>query len=227
MVKHIVVASNSYKYAQYFNFGSLSKHSVAWTTYAVLIAVALRGPWHEEFALWFLTVDTSSKKGAVVAVAWAFILLMPFFLARSRSQNEANRVAALLSLYPLGVQLATVSIATTGTNAGKKIPSTTMPRLFLPRDQIVDCIVTEVVWAHKVLSTVVFRMSSSQYHNLDDNDDDSSPPSCATQQLISAFPGVEMTYLECLAARSQIEAFLTKCEGGVSLPHTRSTRRDF
>lgn len=132
------------------------------------------------------------------------------------SEDGGSSKGVAVFMYPLGVQLATVSFNKVVPNAvATAIPSTTTPRLFLPRDQILDCIVTEVIWAHRVQSTVVFRVRRSSQCDtplqLAKTNVMAKTAAKEQIQLVSAFPGAEMTYVECLTARLQINAYLTTC----------------
>jgi hypothetical protein len=99
------------------------------------------------------------------------IFLIIFLLYYLRPRKKAN-LERTVTMYPLGVQLS----GPTGT-----------PR-FLPRDVVVDCVVTEVILAHKVISVVIFRVKGRN----------------GTTELVDAFPGMDMTYVECLTVRSKI-----------------------
>jgi GPI-GlcNAc transferase complex, PIG-H component len=115
--------------------------------------------------------------------------------------SSTSRRGAAVSIYPLGVQLSTVCTPTKGMDAtvdSNEHYYRMTPRMFIPRDRIVDCIVTEVIWAHKVQSLVVFRVSNQSQRSDD-----------TAVQLVSAFPGIEMTYIECLQYRRQINSCLS------------------
>ena len=94
-------------------------------------------------------------------------------------------------MYHIGVQLATVWVSTDSDNS---VVQECNPR-FIPRDQIIDCIVTEVILAHRIQTTVVFRLQKKQ------ND---------LMQLVNAFPGVDLNYSECAIIRSQIKTYLDR-----------------
>lgn len=123
----------------------------------------------------------------------------------TRRKKRILRGAAV-SLYPLGIQLSIADVATTTsvdqqktTVSGRPKVVRKMPRLFLPHDEIVDCVVTEIINIHTVRSAVVFRVARLQ---------PSFPSEEPILKLIDAFPGVEMTYAECLQSRSLINVYL-------------------
>lgn len=59
----------------------------------------------------------------------------------------------------------------------------------LKKGDIVDCVVSELVLPHKVASVVVFRLR---------------PGGGDSMRLVEAFPGAELTYVECLVLRNEI-----------------------
>jgi hypothetical protein len=144
---------------------------------------------------WLLVVPVAGiavawkNQDATDAPAWitALILLMIFLMVARRTKETDTRVA-VVDIYPIGVQL----VMTTTTASGPTLTATGKEPLFLPRDEIVDCIVNEHILAHRVESVVLLRVRRRR-------SDHSSPI-----QLVQAFPGTEMTYVECLAARSEI-----------------------
>lgn len=186
MVKRIVIVRTASS-----NGVAISKRA-ACTVPLLIAAIGLqsrpfRAPSWDELLLLCGSAILEKSPVTLFAMSAILVLLLTFLLFGISPKRDEEGVA--VSMYPLGVQLATVWVKeneATGT-------STRKPRAFIPRDQIVDCVVTEVIWAHKVQSVVVFRVESCQ----------------GKIQLISAFPGVEMTYRECLQARSQINAYLT------------------
>jgi hypothetical protein len=138
--------------------------------------------------------DADADRWIPPTIALVLVLLAAIFYWKACS-NISGRGAAV-SIYPLGVQLSTVCRGIDPTVADLT-RCRILPRVFIPRDRIVDCIVTEVIWSHKVQSMVVFRVSN-RAPSSDDN----------AMQLVCAFPGVEMTYLECLHYRRQINSCL-------------------
>jgi hypothetical protein len=79
------------------------------------------------------------------------------------------------TIYPLGMQLVSASGKTQ----------------FFPRACLQDCIVLEHVQAFQVTSHVVLRVSSSQ------KQDD--------LQIVQAFPGVQLSFSQCLALKAELE----------------------
>jgi hypothetical protein len=114
--------------------------------------------------------------GSLVAgPALLFVLLWTVLLRPSQTSSVTVNEAKVV-VYPLGVQLSTSS----------------RKPIFLMRDDIVDCIVNEVILAHKVISIILFRvrLGSSSTNNT---------------KLVLAFPGInDMTYRDCLQIRNDI-----------------------
>lgn len=65
------------------------------------------------------------------------------------------------------------------------------PHLFVPRQEIVDCVVTEIILVHKVENAIVLRRHQKK-----------SP--------VDMFPMVNLTYNECLCIRQKINAALER-----------------
>jgi len=115
---------------------------------------------------------------------WLYIscfILLTSISFRSRTQS----LESTLTLYPVGVQ----------TSSGTLIP----------RQDIVDVVVHEIVLSYKVFSVVLLRVSASPitvdrtiYDLLSQN----------KVQLIRAFPGVELSYLDCIEMRNKISRAL-------------------
>jgi hypothetical protein len=169
------------------------------STSATAPAVSLSAPWIAGAAA--IAVGFGANRSSADADHWipatmALVLVLVAAVLYWRARSNTSGRGAVVSIYPLGVQLSTVcrSIDPTVTDLAL---CRMIPRMFIPRYQIVDCIVTEVIWAHKVQSMVVFRVSI-QSQSTDDT----------AMQLVGAFPGIEMTYLECLQYRRQINSSL-------------------
>jgi hypothetical protein len=105
-----------------------------------------------------------------------FMIATAFLVLLGMSRRKVNEVR--LAIYPIGIQLE---------SRDKKGRFVGEP-LFLARENVVDCIVTESILAHKVRSVVVLRMRGNE--------------------LIEAFPGVDLTYSECLVIRHEINNLL-------------------
>jgi hypothetical protein len=126
-----------------------------------------------------------------IVVVAALCVLAALALRPSVFSNQQQRLSrgVSVSMYHIGVQLATVWVSTDSDNS---VVQECNPR-FIPRDQIIDCIVTEVILAHRIQTTVVFRLQKKQ------ND---------LMQLVNAFPGVDLNYSECAIIRSRIKTYL-------------------
>jgi len=138
----------------------------------------------------------------VVAFLGCLMAAMHFVRWSGESNNSAGNKGIAVMLYHVGVQLTTVSLL----NDRWTESVTTAPgnARFIPRDQIIDCVVTEVILAHKIQNVVVFRLQrrSRRANHAHDVPADSI-------ELVNAFPGVDLTYMECCAIRSQINSYLT------------------
>jgi len=113
------------------------------------------------------------------------------------SPTTNNNQGVAVTLYHAGVQLSTVSLLKghSGDEVQQKNPR------FIPRDQIIDCIVTEVVLAHRVQSVVVFRLRKQPISSALEKE------ACSIQ-LVNAFPGIDLSFMECCAIRSRVNSYL-------------------
>lgn len=126
------------------------------------------------------SVDENNTLGWMIPVVAAFLMVLLLSIVGSAESREVS-----VDVYPLGIQLTT--------RVGQKRRQKGRP-LFLPRSDILDCIVTEVIMWNRVQSAVVFRIKSY-----------TTPESF---QLVEAFPQVELTYEECLTMRRNINKYL-------------------
>jgi hypothetical protein len=130
-----------------------------------------------------------------VGVAGVAALL---FIGIIRRGSRGEGLEITLTVNPLSVQIAR---SRRGTIIGYPI--------LIFRKDIVDVVVNELVLSHKVVSVVVLRIKSpghARYAGQDRNRD--IPVSTLLKQgnvkLQVAFPGVEMSYMECMAMRHEI-----------------------
>lgn len=193
------------------------KRYAPWTVVAPLfLAVGLNywGPF--EFKTWAASVyrlaspqieegaaavDQNVEPLAVVAFLGCLMAAIYFVRSIGESNDSAGNKGVAVMLYHVGVQLATVSLLNDRWTQSVTAPGNAR---FIPRDQIIDCVVTEVILAHKIQNVVVFRLQrrSSRAVHAHDVPADSI-------ELVNAFPGVDLTYMECCAIRSQINSYLT------------------
>jgi hypothetical protein len=147
-----------------------------------VLAAALWGQWQAD------DIDIIAPgRTSIAALASAFIALVCLYL-RWRPTTSDDDVQVAVAVYPIGIQLVT------------KVNS--VPKgepVFLARDEIRDCVVNEFILSYKVRSVVMFRVYRS-------NPETSRKVSSI--RLVEAFPGVDMTYTECLTARSKIMEYL-------------------
>lgn len=152
------------------------------------------------------------------------VSVLTLVITLSRRKPKRKDMEAIV-LYPLGIQLGTITLDVSCSNSAN-IKVT--PQVFLHRETIIDCVVTELVYSHKVQSTVILR--TKQHHSECKNvnpkpafteyettaeDDDITKTLTRTREtresinnLIQLFSDFEMTYVECLAIRSQINNYL-------------------
>jgi hypothetical protein len=149
-----------------------------------VLAAALWGQWQAD------DIDTgiiAPGRTTITALASACIALVCLYLSW-RPRTGVDDVQVAVAVYPIGVQLVTRV-----NSVAKGEP------VFLARDEIQDCVVNEFILSYKVRSVVMFRVYRS-------NPETSRKVSSI--RLVEAFPGVDMTYTECLTARSKIMEYL-------------------
>jgi hypothetical protein len=149
-------------------------------------------------------------------------------MQRSAHGEEVEAIA----LYPLGIQMGTLAVeeATTAVSTHASSSAKFIPREFWSRETIVDCVVTELVYSYKVQSAVMLRTirttdditnteaysrlkmdvvsSTSKDDNMTDLLNQKHKERKRANGLIRLYSDVEMTYMECLIIRSQINKYL-------------------
>lgn len=103
---------------------------------------------------------------------------------RARTINPSLG-SVTVAVYPVGVQLMKRDV----TGRCVEVP------LFLPREDVLDCIVSEIILSQKVVSVAIIRVRGTA----------SGRSFC---RLVESFPGVEMSYEECLAMANKINKCL-------------------
>lgn len=155
-----------------------------------------------------------------MAVLACFISVIWYFIRSRRARFQE----AVVEITPLGVQL--LSIYTTSRKADTSTKSKydtdhVKIRAFLPKQQIIDVIVMEIVWPHCVWSQVAFRVAKSS--KLKHRNEMSKQPCCTKShnihdllqqnrvEIIPCFPdecrGMLM-YEKCLDIQIKIEELL-------------------
>lgn len=136
--------------------------------------------------------DTHFIASFITYVACGIAVLL-FIGIRSSHGDEGMEIS--LTVNPLSVQIAR-------SRRGKIIG---YPVLICRKD-IVDIVVSELVLSHKVVSVVVLRIKAPRHTGQDRSRE--IPVSTLLKQgnlkLQVAFPGVEMSYMECMAMRQEI-----------------------
>jgi len=164
-----------------------------------------------------------------VAIASGSLIMYALSAAAFPSAPRSRRHEVEVEITPLGVQIS--SFRSTKTTNGTAAPASGgegwrrepagVPT-FLPRESVVDAVVSEVVLSYKVSSVVVFRVLENDSGGGDDadfvdcaRDARPSPPdddrteasgspaveslmAAGAVRLVPAFPGMEMTHLQCL-----------------------------
>lgn len=146
---------------------------------------------------------TSDRSVSLLFIA--VLVLLVVLSAKRRTNGDAFGLASkCCTIHPLGVQLATLK----GNN--HKTYS-----LFLPKSEIVDVIVSEVILSYKVVSIVLFRVAKKSHSLQEQKPQDSfltmhSLLKDETISLVPAFPGVEMSHKECHKMRYELSKALGK-----------------
>ena len=114
-----------------------------------------------------------------------------------RRGNDEGREVSLI------VNHSTVEVSKS--RKGKRIGNSVL----IQRKDILDVVVNEVVLSHKVVSVIVIRLSNATDLSKCKNDEStiSSIQSLFMEgnvKLQLAFPGVEMSYMECMTMRREI-----------------------
>jgi hypothetical protein len=170
--------------------------------------------------------DDKPYNQITVFVIIAAIMAQVIILSRRTPKHKEMEAMAL---YPLGIQLGTIPVDVT-MNASNLSDIKLTPQEFLHRETIIDCVVIELVYSYKVQSAVILR--TKQRHDEFKNanlhstftgntttgsteDDDATKSLTQTRRaresinnLIHLFSDFEMTYVECLRIRSQINNYL-------------------
>ena len=131
------------------------------------------------------------------------------------SEENLPTLSAVVEVLPLGVQLSTMKTRRKkkgGRGGGGGTTSVVVagtPR-FLPREDIYDVIVNEIVLGRSVESKVMFRLrldDRSEAKKDDESGDDErrSPPTIfqllrdGSIELVDAFPPVKLSHAQCLS----------------------------
>ena len=165
----------------------------------------------------------------MILIAASVFILFVILLRR----KPKHKLMEAIALYPLGIQMGTISVVDPNSSDIKLSPNK-----FLHRETIVDCIVTELVYSYKVQSSVMLRINQDvestntvrspitankiDAHHDDDVTDKLARTRTARENVtnvIRLFTDVEMTYMECLEIRSQINNYLQRND--ISVDDTR------
>ena len=177
----------------------------------------------------------------VFMIIVSVLTLVTMLVRRKPKRKEMEAIA----LHPLGIQLGTIPVDVNVNNFSSSDIMLT-PQEFLRRETIIDCVVTELVFSYKVQSAVILRikqphdefknvnpMSTFTDNKTDAEDDGITKSLTRTRRsreiiycLIHLFSDFEMTYLECLNIRSQINNYLNQKDELVTARKSRDVNRD-
>mmetsp|Transcript_32736 Transcript_32736/g.96500 ORF Transcript_32736/g.96500 Transcript_32736/m.96500 type:complete len:236 (-) Transcript_32736:1393-2100(-) len=130
-----------------------------------------------------------------------------------KSKPKSPGLFAMVEVLPLGVQISTTTTTKGGRASGgtASVVVVGTPR-FLPREDIYDVIVNEIVMGRSVESKVLFRLrldGRSKATEYDENGHGESPSATTTTifqllrdgsiELVDAFPPVKLTHAQCLS----------------------------
>jgi len=199
-----------------FIFFSLET-SAAWIRHQVIVRDVNHNVYHK--------VLTWSVIIFFVLLGWFLLFGTPFKPPEERVQEES------VTISPLGVQLSSSSLSSTpriNNESHRNKPAKSISKrsksipIFIPRSDIIDVIVSEVILSYKVTSVVHFRIvKNTNLTSLPAMLSETSSPSTTTMNallkvdhisLIPAFPNVEMTYKECQHMWYEISKALGKLE---------------
>ena len=157
--------------------------------------------WMKKYCLASL-IESAPSSMLTTLVATLCLLIVWAARTPSTSIISPHTRGVSVSLYHVGVQLTTVWMSKDNDSC---ICREKYLR-FIPRDQIIDCIVTEVVLAHRVQSVVVLRL----HHNIQKTKamTTNHQTENGSIQLVNAFPGVDLNYSECCVIRRRIKLYL-------------------
>lgn len=134
---------------------------------------------------------------ASVSTFFALVAALLWFLHRDHSRLRDAVHESVVAVYPLGIQIEN-RVTSPAIRSKTKVVGES---IFIPMEALIDCVVREVVLSHKVISILQFRVlcrPGSASHL----------GSSADMKLVQAFPGVELSYSECLTMRAEIHKYL-------------------
>lgn len=99
---------------------------------------------------------SSSKHVSSSGIDLVAIVSIIYIISRAFKKTNRTLQEAAIEIMPLGVQL--VSIYSTADLSAKGFCSEFRTRALIPKEQIIDVIVMELVWPHCVWSQVAFRV---------------------------------------------------------------------
>jgi hypothetical protein len=176
------------------------------------------------FTLYFRRIVDYIRDNTVfrlLFIATLVLVAVALHIVRSLLRRHTHNKEKGIVLYSLGIQFVTILSPISDSAHNKMIPS-----YFLPRDSIVDCIVTEIVRSYNVESIVALRVRNTPPTEPSEVDSSFNLPEqgqptedynlllCTRKareginKIVHIFPDVQLTYMECLKIRSQINQYL-------------------
>ena len=158
-----------------------------------------------------------------IYVFMTVVVVLTLVITLSQNSTHETGIEAI-AFYPLGIQLGALSVDDTTINK-------LIPKEFLHRETIVDCIVTELVFSFKVQNAVMLRTKlppdeikntkeqslQYDYATNDGRNDNFIDTLSRTRKarenvndLIRLFSDTEITYIECLIIRAEINKYLVE-----------------
>jgi hypothetical protein len=161
----------------------------------------------------------------ILIVIFGAVPVLLFINAMIRNHSTTKKGKGI-ALYSFGIQIGTILSSSSPTSTTNLSDVKLIPEAFIPRDSIVDCIVIETIYSYKVQSIVALRICNTLPKETfkDDNISINAQQEQSikdynlfihtrkvresTKKIIPIFPDDEMTYMECLRIRSQINNYL-------------------
>jgi hypothetical protein len=120
-----------------------------------------------------------------------------FVLYMGNNDQCSTLHECVVSIYPIGIQIECFVLSSQSGQADVQMSGHRKP-IFFPRETVIDCVVSEVVHSQRVSSKLLFRIGEWPKFSRSE----------AYVHLVEAFPGVELTFVECLAMRAEMNRYL-------------------
>jgi len=222
MVKRFVVRAASPAAPNKSAVGNLVGRTASYPLMLVLLIVPSFAATAAYYSNGFGVFNGSAVGTVVVALASILVGTISLFAfgnknsSSSSSLDDETHQEVSVSIYSSGVQIGGAktefrsmqsifaSSSSRNTRCGPPFP------VYLPRESVLDCVVSEVLFAHKVSSVVVFRVVAHKNTKGPRAASQSEETTESNVYLVPAFPGVDMTYDECVTMKNKINECLHK-----------------